>query len=179
MSAYPDIKLALPSVVAALRGEGIEDRHLRTTQVSLQPEYDYSEAGRRLLGYTARNQVEVTVVDLAKLSGTIDAATGAGGDDVRLEGIAFDLSDREAVRQQAREEAMAHARATAEQLARLGGVELGAPIAISETTLDEGGPRPVMMRAVREEAAADATSTPIEAGETKVRVRVEVRYDVR
>ena len=165
-------------ILAALRAQGVEQAYLRTTQLSLQPEYDYSEEGRRLLGYTARNQVAVTVVDLEKLSGTIDAAIGAGGEDVRLEGIAFEVSDPESLRQRAREEAMAQAKAKAEQLARLGGVELGQPIAITETTFDDGGGRPMMMEARASDAAAMA-STPIEPGETKIRVVVEVRYELR
>ena len=163
-------------ILTALRGAGLADADLQTTQLSLQPEYEYSQEGRKLLGYTARNQVEAKVTDLSTLSRAIDAAVTAGGDDVRMEGISFELSDPDAARAAAREEAVANARAKAEQLARLSGAGLGRVIAIAESTMENIAPRPMML--AREEAADQSTSTPVEPGETTVRVRVEVRFAI-
>lgn len=164
---------AMQRVLEALRGAGLGEEDLSTSQLSIHPEYEHTEQGRNLLGYTASNMVDARVTDLDRLSAAIDAATRAGGDDARLHGLRFEVSDPSATRAEARAEAMDEARATAEQLARLAGVSLGEPIAIQEESIDGGGPRPMMM----EMRAADA-STPVEPGMTEVRVRLSVRWSI-
>lgn len=162
-------------VIDALHAAGVAEDDVQTSHLSVQPDYEYTQAGQHLLGYTARNTVEVRVRALDHLSDAVDAAVRAGGDDVRLSGIRFEVSDPETARAAAREEAMAHARATAEQLARLAGVELGEPISIQESTTEGGGgPVPMMMR-----AQAAETATPIEAGTTEIRVELNVRWAIR
>ena len=162
-------------VLGALRGEGLGDQDLQTSQLSIQPEYEHTEQGRNLLGYVATNVLEVRVADLERVSAVVDAATRAGGDDARVHGIRFEVSDPAAARREARAEAMEEARATGEQLARLAGVELGEPVAIQESVSEGGGPRPMMM----EMRAADAASTPVEPGTTEVQVRLSVRWSIR
>jgi len=160
-------------VLDSLRASGIGDEDVQTDSLSVSPEYEYTDHGQRLLGYTVRNAVHVRVTDLSRLSAIVDGAVGAGGDLVRLDGIQFELSDPAAVQSRAREQAMQRARATAEQLARLAGVELGAPIAIEEAVRDDG-PRPMMMEM---RASADtAQATPIEPGVTRVTVQLRVRW---
>ncbi len=163
-------------VMEALRAAGVSDEDVQTGQLAIQPEYEYTQAGQRLLGYSARNSVTVRVSALDHLAEIVDSAVRAGGDDVRLSGMRFELTDPEAARARAREQAMARARRTAEQLARLAGVELGEPIAIDEQRSESQPPVPMMM--ARAEAAAD-TATPIEAGTIEVRVQLQVRYAIR
>lgn len=163
-------------VLDAVRAAGVASEDIQTTQLSIQPEYEYTEAGQNLLGYTARNTVEVRVRAIDRASEVVDAGVRAGGDDVRLQGIGFELSDPEPVRAIAREEAMAAARATAEQLARLAGVELGEPIAIEEVVSGDG---PIPMMQMRMADAAAETATPVEPGATEVRVQVRVRWSIR
>ncbi|WP_169791617.1 SIMPL domain-containing protein [Sandaracinus amylolyticus] len=160
-------------VLDALRANGIGDEDVQTDQLSVNPEYEYTDQGQRLLGYTVRNAVHVRVTDVSRLSATIDAAVGAGGDLTRLDGIQFEVSDPSEVRARAREQAMQRARATAEQLARLAGVELGEPIAIEEV-VQHDGPRPLMMEARM--AADTAQATPIEPGVTRTTVQLRVRW---
>lgn len=162
-------------VLDALRAAGVGEDDVQTSQLSIQPEYEYTERGQNLLGYTARNTVSVRVTAIDRLSEIVDSAVRAGGDDVRMQGLRFELSDPAALRAEAREEAMTRARSTAEQLARLAGVELGEPIAIEESA--SGGEVPVPMMMARAEAAD--TATPIEAGTTEVRVQLRVRWSIR
>jgi hypothetical protein len=172
-TARDDAAAAAGRVISALRAAGVGEEDVQTSQLSIQPEYDYTDAGRRLLGYTARNTVSVRLRAIDRIGETVDAAVRAGGDEVRLDGLSFELSDPDAVRELARAQAMARARASAEQLARLSGVTLGGPIAIEESG-GEAGPVPVMM----EMRAADAATTPIEPGTTRVSVQVRVRFAI-
>ncbi len=162
----------------ALRGAGVEEDRIQTSQLTIQPDYEYTQAGQRLLGYSARSSVSVRVDDLDHLSEIVDGAVQAGGDDVRLSGIRFELSDPEAARAEAREQAMTRARQSAEQLARLAGVDLGEPVAIDESHQEGGGP-PVPMMMARAESAAGPTPTPIQSGTLEVRVQLQVRYAIQ
>lgn len=168
---------AATRMIAALRAAGVSEERTRTTSLSLHPEYEHTEQGRNLLGYTARNTLEARVTDIDRASEVVDAAVTAGGDAARLEGIELELEDPTAARAEARRQAMARARATAEQLAQLAGVELGEAVSIDESG-EMPPPRPYPM-AMRMEAADAMTSTPIEPGRTRVRVQVRVRYSIR
>ena len=64
----------------------------------------------------------------------IDAVAAAGGDLTRINGITFTLDDPTAVMKQARDMAMADAKAKAQQLASDGGVTLGKPTYISDNS---------------------------------------------
>lgn len=166
----------LERVLEALRKLGLSQDDLRTEQISMGPEYDYSQQGRQLLGYLARQAVEVRVREVTNLGSAMDAAVQAGGDDVRVQGVELEISNKSAVRAQARERAMAQARASAEHLAKLGGVTLGPPRYISEREFSPDGPRPVMMQ-MRSEMRA-APETPVEPGVQKLRVEVNVIYGI-
>lgn len=161
-------------VLDAIRAGGVAAEDVQTTHLSIQPEYEYSSGGRNLLGYTARNSVNVRVRDLDRLASIIDSAVRAGGNEVQLHGIGFELDDPEVVRAEARAEAMARARSSAEQLARLAGVELGDPVAIDEVPVGSEGPAPMMRMALD----AAPASTPIEPGTTRVQVQLRVRFAI-
>lgn len=162
-------------VFDALAAAGIEERDLRTTRLSIQPDYEYSQTGRRLLGYVVTNTVEARVRDLARIQEAIDTAVAAGGDLARLNGIRFELSDPERVEAEARALAIERARAEAQQIADALGVRLGEPLSVDEVTSEP--PRPMTMR-METAAAADSAATPIAPGETEVIVEVRVRWAI-
>lgn len=160
-------------VIDVLRDHGLEDRDIQTSSILIVPRYDYSGREARLLGYEVTNMLAVTIRDIDSAGETLDAAVEAGGDDIRVHGIRFDVEDRDQALAQARERAMEDARSRAEQLAQHAGVSAGPAIAITETRSDP--PQPVTFRA---EAAFDAATTPIEAGTTAVKVEVRVIYAI-
>ena len=166
---------AQTAVLEALRGAGVAQEDIQTTALAVQPDFEYSEQGRRLLGYVVTNQVQVKVRALDTVGPLVDSAVSAGGDLTRLDSLTFVLSEPEAARAQAREEAIGHARTEAEQIASLLGVRLGAPVAVEDVGATDGGPSPVMMRM---EARDSAAQTPIEPGRTEVRAQVRVRWEI-
>jgi uncharacterized protein YggE len=167
---------ALAAMIASLRAAGVGDDDIQTTTLSVSPDYEYSESGRRLLGYVAQNIVTARMTTLDQVGPTIDAAIAAGGDDVRLDGLHFELIDPEALRGEARTKAVENARVHAQQLAQAAGVELGEPVSISETSGSQPGPVMMRMEAARSDAAAPPT--PIEPGVTEAVVQVNVRYTI-
>ncbi len=64
---------AMTIVQSALKGAGVAADALRTTAVSVSPEFDCNNGRSTLRGYVARNQIEVRVDNLDRLSDIIDA----------------------------------------------------------------------------------------------------------
>jgi uncharacterized protein YggE len=94
----------------------------------------------------------------------------AGGDLTRINSIAFSIDDPTPYSKQARDKAMADAKAKANQLASLGGVNLGKPTYISESVY-----YPIYTSGAKADVAP-APTTPISPGEMKITIDVQVVY---
>ena len=138
---------------------------IQTSNVSLCP--TYNQNGQQIDGYTAENTVTVTVRDVDQAGPVIGAASGAVGDELTLSGIAFSIDDPEPLRTEARGDAVAQARAQAEQLAGLAGGEVGEVLAITDGSVQMPIPLVYRSAAGAEEAAQDA-AMPIEPGSQEV-----------
>ena len=91
-------------VVAAIRAAGIADKDVQTSGVSLNPDYQYlANRPPRIKGYYASNTVNVTVRDIGRLGGILDALVATGAN--QINGPMFDIEDKDAVLDEAREKA--------------------------------------------------------------------------
>lgn len=161
-------------LIDALRGVGVAEVDIQTSNYSIHPEYDYRENQTpRITGYRVDNTLNVKIRDLDRAGEVLDAATAAAGDEVRVNGVSFVLEDNDALLVAARAAAWEDAKAKAEQLADLADVTLGAPVTISETV----GSVPVPMYARAEVAPGDA-ATPIQPGQETVSVDLLVTFAI-
>jgi len=168
--------VALQAILSRLRTLGIRDRDIQTSIVSMTPAYDYSDRNPpRLIGYALANSVSVTIRELDRVGDVIDGALTSGA--TNLDSVVFRVADPAPAQREARELAVADARARAETLAAAAGVELGSVVAISE-----GGAQPPSepYAAMRTMAmSAKDASTPIEAGMNEIAVSVTVTFTIR
>lgn len=164
---------AMTDVLANLRKIGIADRDIQTTVLSLQPVYDYSTGPKppRLTGYTLSNTVAVTIRDLAKVGDAIDGALAAGA--TTLDSVSFRVDNQTAAEKQAREAAMAEAKAKATTLASAAGVAITGVQSISETVAPI--PYPIFYGEAAGAAVKDV-QTPVMPGTSEVSVSVSVVY---
>ena len=165
---------AASAVIAALRDNGVDEADIRTVNFFIRPVYDYSGETPRITGYIVSNTVQVTVRDVEGVGELIDAVAEAGGNAVRFDGISFAHEDPGALTQQARDLAIADARAKAEQLAELTGVTLGSVLSVAETSWAA----PLAAPAARAEFAADQAMTSIQPGTTGVTVTVQAVWEI-
>lgn len=165
---------SMDAMLNALKDGGVAENDIQTQRFSVQPQYDFSGNKQELIGFTVSNIVTAKVRSIDDTGDLVDAAVTAGGNLARVESLSFTIDDPSALEEQARRDAMAEARSKAETLADAGGIELGAPISISET----GGPTPIPFAAGELRQAAD-TSTPIETGQLEVQVSVQVVYGLK
>lgn len=154
-------------VVASLKKAGLADRDIRTSQLSVSPQYVYEQnKPPRLTGYQATNQVTVVARDLKKLGQTVDAAVGAGANTVG--GISFGLQEPQAVEDAARRDAVRALQAKAELYAKATGYRIARLVSLSEGTSQVIPPLPVPMAA----SFRGKMETAVEPGETPVRINV-------
>lgn len=172
-AALDDANARTQEVLAALDEAGIAPEDRQTQDFSIRPVHREGPDGRPVIrGYMVRNLVEATVRDVDRVGEILQVAAEAGGDDVRIQGVHFDLEDDSEQLAAAREAALEDARAKAEQYAQLAGASLGQLVAIEDQTT--GSPREATPAPLaREDAAA---SVPIEPGQESVIVRVVTRW---
>lgn len=175
--AREEAAIAMTAVIDSLKTNDIAEKDIQTERFSIYPQYNYTENGRVLRGYSVNNTVRAKVRELESLSDIIDDAAEAGGDTVVVNNIQFMIEDSTALQTQARALAVKDAEAKAKTLADASGVTLGKPITITETSYTT--PPPVAYAA--EAAFADdsaRSATPIEAGELTVTVNITVVYEI-
>ncbi len=127
-----------------------------------------------VLTYFVENTVSVTVRDLDSLGEILSAVVEEGANTIY--GVSFDIEDREAAVEEARQKAIADAQAQAASIAETAGVNLGAiqSININKSVPDYTRVESVVM----EEAQGTGGSVPISSGTLAVRVTVDIVYNI-
>lgn len=172
---------AAAATMNAVRALGIPERKIQLEVLRLQPRREYNEEKRRYdeLGYEAVRQVVAELEDLEKLPELVATVVEKGAN--RLESIAYDLKDRDTVRDQALREAVTNARAKAGLIAATLGVELGRVHRVDEQGFSF--PRPMMQMAPEYARAAkdmgEAEPAAYAAGEIEVQVNVMAAFEIK
>jgi uncharacterized protein YggE len=149
-------------VIAALKKAGVAQGDIQTSEVSLSPRTN--DNGDAIVGYTASNTVTATIRKLGDAGDIVDAAVGAGANQVS--GPNLLASDQDAAYRNALKTAVAEARTKAETLANASGTTLGKITAI----IEGGGATPVPLMGARD------TAVPIEPGTQKIEATVSVTF---
>lgn len=158
------------AVTAALRDQGVEADEISTTTVNVYQEYKGENASA---GYRGSHVLTVTTKDLTGFGRLLNAAVGAAGNSLGLQGLQFDIEDKTELLTRARELAFRQARDKAQELAALAGYSLGSVTSISETNRHF----PMAESMPLGGAAANAsTSLNITPGEHTVQVALEVHF---
>ncbi len=160
----------MTAVIAALVDGGIAKKDIQTSQFSVQPVYTtQANTEPKLTGFSASNQVAVTIRQIDKVGEIADRLVSAGA--TNIGNLAFLHSDMSKLLDQAREAAVADARRKAEIYARASGVTLGRVVLINENSTY--APVAKMVR-----SAGFAAAAPIATGEDTLRVEITVGFDI-
>ena len=172
---------AMQAVMDSLTTNGIDSKDIQTAYFSITQttKYDNIKNEQVPTGYQVSNTVTVKIHNLDNIGTIIDSVTSAGGDFIRINNINFSVEDPTNDYAQARDKAMADAKAKAQQLASLSGVTLGNATYVSESNITP----PVIQRTAgavyATAAAAPDTSTSISPGELDITVDVQVAYAIQ
>ena len=150
------------AVIDAVKAAG--GRNVGTQSVSLSQVF--GPTGGDPTGFAASNVVSATI-DVDKAGAVIDAAVGAGANQVN--GPTMSVADQDKLYRQALKAAVADARLSAEALAGAAGRSLGKVTSVVENS----GSTPVPMFA---KAGVADSATPIEAGTQQTTASVTVTF---
>jgi uncharacterized protein YggE len=120
-SALHRNKAQAATLIAAVKGAGIAERDIQTSQFGA-----FFHGGT----HEVRNGIEIVVRDVERVGEVADIALGAGTNEAF--GVAYELDEKTKLEEELRVGAMKDARVRAEALAKLGGKKLGALIGVSE-----------------------------------------------
>ncbi len=179
--ALEDAAKSMQAVLDTLDDAGVDEDDITTTHFSIDQEFDRLRSGvRRSLGYRVDNDVRVKIRDVADVGAIIDAVVAAAGDDVVVDRISFRVDDPSEMLAEARELAVADARAKAEQLAALADVKLGKVTLLTESS--DGAwqdRRSFSLDFAFASASALVATTPIVVGPLTATASVSIAYELR
>jgi uncharacterized protein len=159
------------SIRAALRSVKIDSKDIATQNVSVFPEYKYSnDGGSTLVGYRATQAFTITVRAANTAGAVVDAIVAAAGDSAQISGVSPFVLDSTKSSEAARAVAVKNAKARALSYAKLLGVKLGK----INYLVEESAPNsvaPVFTTAKAEDAA-----TVVDLGQQDVTVSITAQW---
>ncbi|HQV03705.1 MULTISPECIES: SIMPL domain-containing protein [unclassified Novosphingobium] len=170
---------AMTKVIATLKKAGIADKDIQTSQISLNPVYGQPVVDPngqivqepRIVGYQATNSVNIRSRDIKGFGKVLDALVSSGANQVN--GPSFEMSDPSAAMDEARTAAMKAARARAELYAKAAGLRVVRIVSISE-----GGGYAPQQPVYAMAKMADASSSPIAAGQVEAQISLTVQFEL-
>jgi len=161
------------AVRAALTSKGIATKDIRSANISVYPEYNWTqEAGTKITGYRASQSFDVLVRTASKAGSIIEAVVTAGGDNVQLGGVIPVTLNPSLATEDARAAAVANAKSKASSYAKLLGTSIGKVLSLEEQSSPVYSSPFPMAKA----GAADAAAVEIDLGEQDVTVTITVRW---
>jgi uncharacterized protein YggE len=165
------------AVINAIKAQGADAKDIQTTNFSVYQQEKYDASGKSLGTYfMTDNTVYVTMRDITKIGDILDAAIGAGANNIY--GITFDVQNKDAATATGRDQAMADAQTQAEQLAKAAGATLGEVQSISYYS---SAPTPIYYdnKVAAPAGMGGGASVPISSGQLTLTVTVSVVYGLK
>ncbi len=158
----------------ALDSSKIDKKDFATQNVSVYPEYSYSQDGKQtLIGFRATQSFVVTLRDTDKAGEVVDEVVLMVGTDFTIDTLTPILLDSKDATSQARENAIKLAQKKAEDYAELLDVKLGAVISVREFATSGVIPQPWLRSDM---ALGESAKTVVDLGAQEVSVTVEARW---
>jgi uncharacterized protein YggE len=169
----------METVIASLEAQTVAEKDIQTSGYNIWVERPYGPEGMPSdeVRYHVGNTVIVTIRDLDKVGAILDGTIEAGANNIY--GVTFSVADPKPLMSEARAQAVADARAKAQELAELNGVSLGQVLSISEV-ISSGG---IYVGGIRAAALAEGMggggAGPISPGELEMTTQLQITYAIQ
>lgn len=169
--AREKVEVVTRKVIEAARAQGLSDADIRSSQLTIAPDYAWEDGRRRLRGQRVERRVQLHLTDLSRYSQLLDAVAEA--EVSRLHQTSLGFSDRPALEREALVQAVKAARQRAEAMAQAANARLGEVYQIVE---NGGGhaPQPMMRAMAMDKAESSSESAPMLFGEEVLVKQVSV-----
>jgi hypothetical protein len=159
------------AVRTALKDAGVSTKDIRSANVSVYPEYNYTqESGTKITGYRASQTFDVLIRTASKAGTIIEAVVTAGGDNIQLGGVIPTTLNPAVATEGARAAAVANAKSKATSYAKLLGTSIGKVLSLEEQS------SPVYSSPFPMAKAEADSAVQIDLGEQDVTVTITVRW---
>ncbi|HTP11576.1 MAG TPA: SIMPL domain-containing protein [Anaerolineae bacterium] len=174
--AVDDNKAKMNNLLDTLKKLGLADKDIMTSNYSVYTERASSptpgaEVNTDQMIYHVTNQVDVTLRDVNQIGEVLDKAVAAGANNIY--GVNFSVEDTAKLEADAREKAVADAKARAAELAQLNGVQLGDVLTISEVVGGSAYPMDYSAKGM------GGGGTPVQPGELEMSMSIQITYAVK
>ena len=162
-------------LISSLTNMGIAKKDIYTSNISVNPDYNYESGKRQVTGYSVSNTVTVRINDLNKVSQAVGAAVNAGATEINS--LSFNADVSKDLNDQLTVDAIKDGRHKAEVMASALGRTLGPVKNVSTyepqtSTPDSNG----RLYKVAAPMMALSTSTPVEQGTLIVTKEANMTY---
>ena len=171
--ATTELAEKMNAIINFLKGEGVEDKDIKTTNLSVNPTYDFTQSGRELLGYEAQQTVTVTLREIDRAGELISGASALGAN--QIGGIQFTIDEDSALALEAQKKAIEDARQQAEQMATALDAKLGR-IVTFDSSLEPPGQPILFDRATAQGSPEGGLEVP--PGENTTTANVTITYEL-
>jgi uncharacterized protein YggE len=164
------------AVTEALKEMGVDATDIQTTNFNVYPMQTYGQQGE-ITGttYSVDNTVYVTIRKLDQLGKLLDTVVKSGANSIN--GITFDVVEKEEALASARKLAIENARKQAEEIAAVTGVTLGQLVSIN---IDAANPPSMYdMKGMGGGAGAPSAMTPVSAGQMVITANAYLSYEIK
>lgn len=178
--AFSDNADKTEDVMKALKGAGVPEDQIATTNIQLDRRYENRGDRNERIFYVAENEFEVLITDLDQVGPVTDASVNAGANVVG--GIEFRLSEQAAAKNQALTKAVDAAETKAKTLAAAADATVGPVVRIDEENVDV---RPQYERGFAYQSTDSAMAlgsiakTPVSPDDIEVQVSVRVIFELQ
>lgn len=178
-AAQAETTKAIEAIQAAILAKGIDEDAMKTSYLSVNPSYDYSDGTTKLVGYRVEHMLSVEIEDIAILGDVLDAALDAGAN--QAGSISYSASRADAIYLEALAAAVENAVAKADALAISSGVWLGQMEQINEQSSYSNYKRNASLAMAVPAAEMDVGSFggTLMTGDLEISATVELVYKIR
>jgi uncharacterized protein YggE len=157
---------------AALLASGVLKKNLQTSGLNI---YQNTNNNGVVTGYTADDQLNVTLHEISKAGTALNAATNAAGNGVQLSNLSYSISNQSSLYAKARTSAMKDALNIATDIAKASHETVGSIVSVTDSENSGSGisPTPIFDSVGAVKASG---SVPVEAGTQTVTDQVSVVY---
>ena len=168
------------TLIKAVKGLDVKNLKVETSGYRVTPQKDYKARPPQIKGYQVFNAIQVTLegFEPEHLSGNVSKIIGraleSGANDVSQ--IQFYIKNKAPLEKEAITQATQEAIDRATTLANAAGVKLKRIVSLSTHPIHV--PPTPMLRAAEMRVQEEAMAPPIEAGESQIRARVSIVYEI-
>ena len=173
-TALNDNNKQAQGISSVLSELGVDPKDIQTTSFNVYPLQNYGPDGQPMdIKYVVENTVFIKVRELQRLGELLDAVVRKGAN--QINGISFDVEDREQAESDSRKLAVQDATKKAQELADAAGVELGQLMNLN--VYSSGSPQP--MYDAKGGGYAAQSAAPIASGQLVISAEANLSYELK